>query len=72
MPKKVSSKTNQKTDNSYIEKDGGYEFTAWGIHVVADNLENAKANVLEYFGIDVDKDIPAPKIIDGEETLEDK
>lgn len=48
-----------KPDNSYTEEDGGFKFTAWGIHVAGDNLEVAKKHVKEWHGIDVDTD-PVP------------
>lgn len=47
-----------KPDNSYKEENGGFAFTAWGIHVAAKSLDEAKKHVKEYYGKDVDKDIP--------------
>lgn len=52
-----------KPDDTNVQQDGGYYFTAWGIHVVAKTQKEAKAKALEYFGADVDKDIPPPKDI---------
>lgn len=48
-------------DNNYIEQDHGFLFTAWGIHVAAATLDEAKAHIKEYYGKDVDHDTPPPK-----------
>jgi hypothetical protein len=44
--------------NSSVQQDGGFFFPAWGIHVAADTLEEAKARIREDHGKDVDTDIP--------------
>lgn len=56
MAKKKS--INPKPDSSYTEENGGYNFTAWGIHVIAKNIDEAKEHILAFYGVDVDKDIP--------------
>lgn len=50
-----------KPDASAVERDGGYDFTAWGIHVAAKTQGEAKKTIKQAYGVDVDKDIPPPK-----------
>lgn len=46
-------------DNSHEQKDGGWLFTAWDIHIASKTLKEAKQIVKDAYGIDVDED-PAP------------
>lgn len=61
MPK-AKQPEQPKPDNTAIKQDGGYLFAAWGIHVAAKTLAEAKAHVLEYHGKNVDKDAPPSKV----------
>lgn len=48
-------------DNSYVKENDGYTFTAWGIHVAAQSLNDAKEHIKQYHGKDVDVDTPPLK-----------
>ena len=50
-----------KPDNTAVEEKGGFSFPAWGIHVAAGTVEEAKEHIKEFHGRDVDTDIPPPK-----------
>lgn len=50
-----------KPDNSCVEKDGGYHFIAWDIHVAAKTKKEAKQKMIDYYDIDVDKTPVVPK-----------
>lgn len=61
MAKAKKTPPKPKPDNSSKEVDGGFLFPAWGIHVAAETLAEAKAHIKEHHGKDVDKDIPPPR-----------
>lgn len=69
VKKKEQNTENPKPNNSHEQINGGFNFTAWGIHVVADDIDTAKKLVVEYFGINVDKDVPPPEIVSGDEDV---
>lgn len=50
----------QRPDNTAVEENGGFTFVAWGIHVAAKTLAEAKEHTKEFHGKDVDNDIPPP------------
>jgi hypothetical protein len=60
----------RQPDNSYIQQDDGFFFTAWGIHVAAKTVEEAKAHIRDYHGKDVDHDIPPSQPGKPVETVE--
>lgn len=56
------------TDNRVVKKDGGYLFPGWNIHIIATSVKEAKEKMLEFYGVDVDKDDVPPKIEPADES----
>lgn len=57
-------------DNTSVKRDGGFYFTAWGIHVAAQTEGEAKKVLVEAYGVNVDKDQPPhpDHVATGQET----